>query len=131
MAEASECNNCGALLTEEDLFCGECGAPRTVPPAVDDLEVTPEPGASPTASRARPATGGWRLSFVLLLVLGVLACLIAMAAFVLFGVTPTEDFTPTENWLFSAFCCLLPIGAISVALFMAGSAIWFTRLRDR
>jgi hypothetical protein len=143
MAEPSECNNCGALLAEEDVFCGECGAPHSVPP-VDEPEVVPEPGAPPGplpahaagsatagSATAGTATAGWRVSFVLLLVLGVLACLVATAIFVVFGATPSDEFTPVEDWLYSALCCLLPLGAISVVLFAAGAAIWFTRLRDR
>jgi hypothetical protein len=66
-----------------------------------------------------------------LLVLGVLACLVAIAVFALFGATPSDEFTPAEDWLYSALCCLFPLGAISVILFAAGAALWFTRLRNR
>jgi hypothetical protein len=140
MPEVTECNNCGALLVKEDMFCGECGAPRTVPP---EPESPLFPGTAAAAGPAPVSVAGqetspvgvaterWRLGFILLLIFGALACVIAIAAFGLFGAIPSEDFATAENWLFSAFCCLLPIGAVGVALLTAGAAIWFTRLRSR
>jgi hypothetical protein len=72
---------------------------------------------------------GWRVAFVVLLVLGVLTCLAGLLAFVLFGSMPGENTTVQEDWLFSAFCCLLPIGGIGLVMLAAGVTIWFSRLR--
>lgn len=38
-----ECRSCGAVLTKDDLFCGECGAPRPGAEIDVPLEVSPEP----------------------------------------------------------------------------------------
>jgi hypothetical protein len=71
----------------------------------------------------------WRVAFVVLLVLGVLSCLAGILAFVLFGSMPGENTTVQEDWLFSAFCCLLPIGGAGLLMLAAGVTIWFSRLR--
>ncbi len=41
--EIIECRSCGAVLTKDDLFCGECGAPRPGAEIDARLEVSPEP----------------------------------------------------------------------------------------
>ena len=69
------------------------------------------------------------MAFVVLLVLGVLACLAGLLAFVLFGSMPGENMTVQEDWLYSAFCCLLPVGGTGLVLLAAGVTIWFSRLR--
>ena len=55
MAESVQCANCGAVLLEEDIFCGECGAPR---PMLAATAGPPEPVAAPLPSAPMPATAG-------------------------------------------------------------------------
>jgi hypothetical protein len=43
------CTNCGAALTEEDRFCGDCGTPR------ENIASTPTPVRPPTAPAQHPA----------------------------------------------------------------------------
>ena len=69
------------------------------------------------------------MAFVVCLRLGIHACLAGLLAFVLFGSTPGENTTVQEDWLYSAFCCLLPIGGTGLVLLAAGVTIWFSRLR--
>ena len=144
MTKTMQCENCGAVLLDKDLFCGECGAPRTsLPessepePAVLPAELEPVPDSLPAASSATPsaqqsstAATGWRVAFVVLLVLGVLACLAGLLAFLVFGATPGEDTTVQEDWLYSAMCCLLPVGGTGLVLLAAGVTVWFSRLRE-
>jgi hypothetical protein len=142
MARHEQCEYCGAVLLPEDEFCGECGAPRPeatspVPPdarptdfsPADRPETAPEPvnlaGARPSAG----GTTGWRAAFVVLLVVGCLICLFGILVFLLFGLTEADGWTTGENWAFSAFCCLLPIGGAGLVLLMAGAGIWYARLR--
>jgi hypothetical protein len=68
------------------------------------------------------------------IILGILAavlCLLGLVAFLLFGLTDSESFTPQENWLFATFCCLLPIAGTGAILAVAALGIWFARLRNR
>jgi hypothetical protein len=152
MSEQTQCDNCGAVLLAEDLFCGECGAPRR---SLDEVieSVTGEeqakveqpvkviapppkpPKPRPSMASAIPSAdsprSGWRVAVILLITLGVLACIVALVAFVVFGRMEGEDTTPAEDWLFSAFCCLLPIGAIGAVFLGTGVFFWFRRLRNR
>ena len=138
MAGASQCDSCGAVLSVEDLFCGECGVPRPVAEAIEPStayepaveEAKPALDPSPDPSSAAMDTR-WRVSFTVLLVLGGLACLAGLVAFLLFGSIGGDTTTPAEDWLISAFCCLLPIGGAGAVLAAAGAAIWYTRVRSR
>lgn len=140
MADPIQCLNCGAILLDEDLFCGECGSPR---PVLGDAATTvvghvglPSAQEIPQKSgtlppRSTPATHpGWRAAAFVLLGFGALVCMVGILVFFVAGSTPSEDFTTSENWLFSAGCCLLPIAGFGVLLAAAGVAIWYTRLRN-
>ena len=134
MASSIQCDNCGATLSEADQFCGECGVPRPL----SDGEEDPSPGTSPAPSAAapspaRPASApgtGWHVAAIALAVLGVVTCLASVLVFLFAGFLEYESMTTLENWLFSAFCCLLPIGGVDTVLIAAGVAVWYTRLRN-
>jgi hypothetical protein len=158
MTKTIQCDNCGAVLFEVDAFCGECGAPRpTLAQAVDAVE--PEPASAPapdlppasqpapavptaleeTLEAGEPATAvalkvpktGWRVAAITLIVLGALACVAGLAAFLIFGSTPSPDTTPQEDWIYATTCCLLPIGGSGAILATIGGIIWYTRLREK
>jgi hypothetical protein len=142
MADIVQCENCGAVLSKEDIFCGECGAPRPSMPqsAEPALKPQPVPGVAPNQPlpvppvppSARPSVTsekGWRAAFITLIVLGAIACVVGVAAFVILGSMPGETTTRQEDWIFAAICCLLPIGGTGALLAVAGSTIWYARLR--
>ena len=128
-----QCINCGAVLLKEDIFCGECGAPR--PSETSPAEGMEEPQADPLPEpgpvrRPDPDTI-WRVAAAVLGIVGVLVCLLGLAAFLLFGLIEAEDMTPAENWLLSTICCLLPIAGTGIAMAVAGLVIWWAKLRNR
>jgi hypothetical protein len=144
MTASMQCENCGAVLLPEDVFCGECGAPRpsqaevdestTEEPSVSQLPDEPLVAEAMLEALAQPSSSSetrWRVAAVVLVVLGALACIAGIAAFLLFGLTPSETSTPQEDWLFSTICCLLPIGGSGVLLAAIAGIIWYTRLRER
>jgi hypothetical protein len=128
-----QCANCGAVLLKEDIFCGECGAPR--PSETSPAEIMEEPlsDAAPAAPPNRQAGSDtvWRVVAAVLGIGGALVCLLGLAVFLLFGLIETEDMTQAENWLISTTCCLLPIAGTGVAMAIAGLVIWWARLRNR
>jgi hypothetical protein len=71
------------------------------------------------------------VAFFVLIILGAIACLAGVAAFLLFGLTDSDVATPQENWLYATFCCLLPIAGSGALLLLGSLGIWYSRLRDR
>jgi hypothetical protein len=68
------------------------------------------------------------------IVLGILAailCLLGLVTFLLFGLTESDVASPTENWLYATFCCLLPIAGTGGVMAVVGLGIWWIRLRNR
>jgi len=63
--------------------------------------------------------------------IGALLCVLGIIAFVFIGIIPAEDVTPTEGWLISALCCLLPIGGAGAVAGVAALVIWWSQLRNR
>jgi hypothetical protein len=144
MARNVQCKVCGAVLLPQDEFCGECGTPRPeaaspVPPDEQPPAAAPAPSSWPemlpgpeevaTAKPSFSARTGWRVAFLVLTAVGALACLLGVSAFLFAGLTETEGWTMEENWIFSTFCCLLPIAGSGLVLMMAGIGIWYSRLR--
>lgn len=133
MTRPIQCDNCGAVLLKEDIFCGECGSPR--PTETSRAEVIEEPQADalsePSPVRRPDSDTIWRVVAAVLGIVGALLCLLGFAVFLLFGVIESESYTPAENWLLSTVCCLLPIAGTGAATASAGLVIWWARLRNR
>lgn len=149
MPETIQCTNCGAILADEDIFCGECGAPHPLlepgaevpaaptPPA---QAAAPPPPARPApppykpprpAQPARSSKTGWEIAFIILGIVGMLCCLAGIAATLFGGSVQSEGLSPEQNWLYSVLICLLPIGGTGAILILAAAAIWFIRLKER
>jgi hypothetical protein len=149
MADLIQCENCGAVLAKEDVFCGECGAPRPREPSAAEpaagapqvvpeppiavppsLDASPPPSATPSEGLSSATEARWRVATIVLIGLGILACLAGLVGFLLVGSIGGDTTTQQEDWLISALCCLLPIGGTGAILAAAGAAVWYARLRS-
>lgn len=129
MPEYIQCDNCGAVLLPEEEFCGEYGAPR--PEAAASSTPGPAPVSAGTLRPRLSTERRWVAGSVVSAAFGVLTCVAGLAAFLAFGLTASDVATVEENWLYSALCCLLPIGGTGALLLAVGGTIWYTRIRKR
>jgi len=60
--------------------------------------------------------------------LGLLCCLLGISSFLLFGLTPSESYSSSQNWIYATFLCLMPIGGIGLVLAIAAAIIWRTQV---
>ena len=134
MAQPIQCDNCGAILVEEDVFCGECGAPRPSAAQPAEAEAPPAPDTPPPPPPEVPGDSretAWRVVTIVLGIMAAILCLVGVAAFLLFGLTESDVTTPAEDWLYATFCCLLPIAGSGAILAVSSLGIWWIRLRNR
>ena len=131
MADPVQCDECGAILAEDDLFCGECGAVR--PPGTEVSQPALDaPASAPPAPPSAPSpVARYRALFIVLIVLGIVTCILALISFLVVGALPSDVTTPQEDWLLSGICCLLPVGVAGLGLLIAGVVVWRKMLRDQ
>ena len=128
MGDPVQCDECGAVLTEDDLFCGECGAVR--PPGTGVSQPAVDAPAAPSPVAPSPVAR-YRALFIVLIVLGIVTCILALISFLVVGALPSDVTTPQEDWLLSGICCLLPFGVAGLGLLIAGVVVWRKMLRDQ
>jgi hypothetical protein len=73
----------------------------------------------------------WRVATIVLVGLGILACLAGLVGFLLAGLIGGDTTTKQEDWLIGALCCLLPVSGAGAIFAAAGAVAWHTRLRSR
>ncbi len=131
MADSVQCKECGAVLAEDDLFCGECGAVRPPGTGASQLALDSPPPAPPAPPPAPSPVALYRALFIVLIVLGIIACILALVSFLVVGALPSDVTTPQEDWLLSGLFCLLPLGTVGLILLIAAVVVWRRLLWDR
>jgi hypothetical protein len=99
----------------------------TIASALDD---SPSPSTT-AAGTSGAAETRWRIAAIVLVGLGLLACLAGLVGFLLVGLIGGDTTTKQEDWLFGTLCCLLPVGGAGAILVALGAAAWYTRLRSQ
>ena len=131
MADPVQCDECGAILAEDDLFCGECGAVRPPGTGVSQSAVDAPASAPPAPPSAPSPVARYRALFIVLIVLGIVTCILALISFLVVGALPSDVTTPQEDWLLSGICCLLPLGVAGLGLLIASVVVWRKMLIDQ
>lgn len=142
MADIVQCKDCGAILADEDVFCGECGAPRPSPAEApsDPVPEAPQPKARqpeatptvrPAVPQPRRAGDGWRIAVTVIVGLSLLAaCGLFMLGVLLGFVIPDPDTgqAATESMIYGAgLICFCP-GALALILAVV---LWAVVLRKK
>jgi zinc-ribbon domain len=138
MANPVQCDNCGAMLSDEDIFCGECGTPRPAPafrPEAAGPAAAPPPSAPMAAPSLSPAAGplpqpssraggvsqGWRTAAIVVAILAAVAAVgLCISGLILAFLVrdPELGQAGTQDMIIgSSVCCLCPgVLALIVAI---------------
>jgi len=120
MADTVLCDNCGAPLTPEDGFCGECGAPRpTLTPGIApagpempapsaETTFTPAPLPPPSSPPRARSEGGRTAAKVIAILSAVVSMGLCGMGLILALITPVQDATKQDMLLTSTLCCFSP-----------------------
>jgi len=140
MPENIQCSYCGALMNGEDLFCGECGAPRLSLPATPRAASPAAPTSAPPSEydaglpaypAARGVPDGRRTAVKVIAVLAVSAAvgLCGMGMTLAFAArAPELGQAATQDMLVGAtVLCFCP-GVMALSL---AAALWAFVIRRR
>ncbi|HNS52221.1 MAG TPA: hypothetical protein PKO09_13690 [Anaerolineae bacterium] len=137
MADTVLCDNCGAPMSPQDGFCGECGAPRPTltagtPPAEPETSLDPEvlqstsPLPSPPALPKGPSQG-WRTASTVIAIVAAVAALGMCGLGAVVSLIPVEGYSRQEMLLASTVACFCP-GTLALVL---AAILWFLVVRRK